>query len=42
MEADELDMIRQVMNQNLTTEDEAKTPICELVINEVEEVLFTL
>ena len=42
MEEDELNMIRQVMNQNLTRDDEAKTPICELVLDEVEEVLFTL
>ena len=42
MEEDELNMIRQIMNQNLTRDDEAKTPICELVLDEVEEVLFTL
>lgn len=42
MEEDELQMIRQVMNQNLTRQDEEKSPLCQLVLDEVEEVQFVL
>ncbi len=42
MEEDELEMIRQVMNENLTKQDEARTPVCELVLDETEEVQFVI
>lgn len=42
MEEDELEMIRQVMNANLTKQDEAKSPLCELCLDETEEVQFVI
>lgn len=42
MEEDELQMIRQVMDQNLVKEDEENSPLCYLSVDEVEEVQFVL
>lgn len=42
MEEDELQMIRQVMDANLTKEGEEKTPVCILVLDETEEVQFVI
>lgn len=42
MEEDEIHMIRQVMDHNLTRQDEQNTPLCYLSLDEVEEVQFVI